>query len=68
MNTSDHRAQWSTPSFGCTPDAFPAELSTLQAHLERGKRSQSRWFPVQGATESLNGLIAERLVTTPMSP
>lgn len=64
MNTSDHRPQWSTSCFGCAPDTSPAEFSTLQAHLERCRRVQSRWFPVQCATETLTGLIAGRLVTT----
>ncbi len=64
MNTSDHPVQWSTSSFGGTPDTTPAELSTLQAHMDRCKRAQGRWLWVQSATEILNGLIAGRLVTT----
>lgn len=64
MNTSDQCLPWKTSSCGCACDPSPEELSTLQAHVERCKRVQSRWFSVQCATEGLNGLVAGHFVTT----
>jgi hypothetical protein len=55
---------WSTSSFSDAVDSSPMELSVLGDHLGRCKESNGRMFTVRCFAESLNGVLAGRLVTT----
>ena len=55
---------WCTSSFGGPANTSPADLSELEAHLQRCDCSRDRLFNVRTAIEAIDQFIAARLVTT----
>ncbi len=54
---------WSTASFGDSPDTTPGELRALGEHLQQCGRGE-RWARLHIAAAAVHGFGASRFVTT----
>lgn len=58
------RARWATASLDSAPDTTPGELSSLEAHVDRCKRSGGIVQGLEAAADAVHAFVAPRLVTT----
>lgn len=56
--------RWSTSAFGGPPDPTSADLSELTTHLKECRRGRGRMFSLRSEVEAMNGIFANRLMTT----
>jgi hypothetical protein len=55
---------WSTSSLESAPDQTPAELAALATQLGNCESSRGRFFRIQSAVDTADGLARARFVTT----